>query len=328
MTDDHDLPAGDFAAWVVDVQAAIRGERGSDVPCDGCTACCTASQFVHIGPDETDTLAHIPAELLFPAPRLPRGNVLLGYDERGHCPMLVENRCSIYEHRPQACRTYDCRIFPAAGVRLTDAAKAGVDERARRWRFTYPAPEDRARHDAVRAAATFLREHPGLLPDDRVPANETQLAILAVEHHDDYLRERRRAARVILVDDDGRVLLFRGGDPARPEAGTWWFTPGGGIDDGESAEDAARREVREETGFEVAELGPVVLERRVEFEVEGRRFDQEEVFFRVVVAGFVPDDRGWTDLEQRLMLEHRWWTRDELTTTTDTVFPADLDRFL
>ena len=33
-----------------------------------CTACCTSSQFVHIEPDETDTLAHIPAALRFPAP--------------------------------------------------------------------------------------------------------------------------------------------------------------------------------------------------------------------------------------------------------------------
>ena len=93
------------------------------MPCNGCTACCTSSQFVHIGPDETDTLAHIPAELLFPAPLRPRGHVLMGYDERGHCPMLIDNRCSIYEHRPQTCRTYDCRVFPAAGVELEDEDK-------------------------------------------------------------------------------------------------------------------------------------------------------------------------------------------------------------
>ncbi len=77
------------------LQGAIRGERGSEVPCGSCTACCTSSQFVHIGPDETDTLARIPAALLFPAPRQPPGHVLLGYDERGHCPMLVDGRCSI-----------------------------------------------------------------------------------------------------------------------------------------------------------------------------------------------------------------------------------------
>ena len=72
MNEERDLGAGDFSTWMIEIQAAQRGERGSDVPCGSCTACCTGSQFIHIGPDETDTLAHVPAALLFPAPRLPR----------------------------------------------------------------------------------------------------------------------------------------------------------------------------------------------------------------------------------------------------------------
>jgi 8-oxo-dGTP pyrophosphatase MutT (NUDIX family) len=135
---------------------------------------------------------------------------------------------------------------------------------------------------------------------------------------------RRRAARVILIDEAGRVLLFRGLDPHRPDAGTWWFTPGGGLDDGETIEVAARREIREETGFVVTDLGPVVLERSIEFEVEGRQFDQHEFFFKVSVVGFDIDNREWTDLERRLMIEHRWWTRDELAATTDIVYPEGL----
>src|SRR5438552_2615582 len=111
------------------MQSALRGDADSDVPCAGCTACCTSSQFVHIGPDETDALAHIPAELLFPAPQRPPGHVVLGYDERGHCPMLVDGRCSIYEHRPQTCRIYDCRVFTAAGIELAEPSKAEIAAR-------------------------------------------------------------------------------------------------------------------------------------------------------------------------------------------------------
>ena len=155
-----DLAAGDFGSWLVEMQGALRGEHGSDVPCNGCTACCTSSQFVHIGPDETDALAHIPSELLFPAPRLPRGHMLLGYDERGHCPMLIDNRCSIYEHRPVTCRTYDCRVFPASEVVLDDDTKVLIARQAQRWRFSFPTEADRDQHDAVRAAATFLRDPP------------------------------------------------------------------------------------------------------------------------------------------------------------------------
>ncbi len=81
VSDGRSSPAGDFSAWLADVQSAIHHERGADVPCGDCTGCCTSSQFVHIGPEEADTLAHIPAELLFPAPRLPSGHVVLGYDD-------------------------------------------------------------------------------------------------------------------------------------------------------------------------------------------------------------------------------------------------------
>jgi uncharacterized protein len=180
------LHAGAFSAWLVEVQGAIRGERDADVPCDGCTACCTASQFVHIGPDEHDTLVHVPAELLFPAPGLPAGHVLLGYDERGRCPMLGDDGCSIYEHRPRTCRTYDCRIFPAAGVEVDehDATKVEIGRRARRWRFTHPTPADRAAHDAVQAAARSLHEHGHELPEDARPRTTTQLAVLAVMAQD------------------------------------------------------------------------------------------------------------------------------------------------
>jgi Fe-S-cluster containining protein len=134
---DAQLDAGEFTTWLTEMHGALRGETAADVPCNGCTACCTSSQFVHIEPDETDTLAHIPRELLFPAPRRPRGHVLLGYDERGHCPMLVDNQCSIYEHRPRTCRTYDCRVFTATGVELDEADKAQIADRVRRWQFRY-----------------------------------------------------------------------------------------------------------------------------------------------------------------------------------------------
>ncbi len=183
MNDDYELPAGDFSSWLNHVHGAIRGDNDARVPCDGCTACCTASQFVHIGPEEADTLAHIPAELLFPAPRSPRGHVVLGYDEQGHCPMLVDGACSIYDHRPRTCRSYDCRVFAAAGVEPTDADKARIGDRARRWRFSYPTAADRALHDTVRAAAQFVRDRPDALPPEQRPANETQLAVLAVERY-------------------------------------------------------------------------------------------------------------------------------------------------
>jgi 8-oxo-dGTP pyrophosphatase MutT (NUDIX family) len=135
----------------------------------------------------------------------------------------------------------------------------------------------------------------------------------------------RRAARVVLVAD-GRVLLQHGFDPGRPEAGTWWLTPGGGLNDGESAEDGAVREVFEETGLRLApaQLGPVIATRVASFEFEHRRFRQSESFFAVHVEAFTPQHHGWDEVEQRALLDHRWWTVDELRTTDEMVYPSEL----
>src|SRR5689334_21153407 len=111
---DEPLDAGDLGAWLTEVEAAIAGRGGSDVPCGGCTACCTSAQFVHIAPDDTDTRAYVPRALAFPAPGAPAGHVLLGYDERGLWPMHGVGSSTIYAHRARTCRLHDCRVFAAA----------------------------------------------------------------------------------------------------------------------------------------------------------------------------------------------------------------------
>lgn len=181
-----ELPAGDFATWRTDVLAALRGDGESDVPCGTCTACCTSSQFVHVGPDDVGARAHIPASLLFPAPGRPPGHSLLGFDERGHCPMLVDGGCSIYDHRPRTCRTYDCRVLTAAGVELGEPEKAAIDERARRWRFTLATADDTVGIEAIQAAATYVRDNPEVLPAGP-PLPPAQLATLSLVLHDLFL---------------------------------------------------------------------------------------------------------------------------------------------
>jgi 8-oxo-dGTP pyrophosphatase MutT (NUDIX family)/2'-5' RNA ligase len=134
----------------------------------------------------------------------------------------------------------------------------------------------------------------------------------------------RVAARVLVIDDEGAVLLLQGRDPARPDRGTWWFTPGGGLDEGETSAAGARRELLEETGLAIADLGEVVFHRVARFDFEHVHYRQEEDFFCVRVARFAIDDAGWSDVERRSVLGHRWWTPAELATTDQTIFPETL----
>jgi 8-oxo-dGTP pyrophosphatase MutT (NUDIX family) len=135
---------------------------------------------------------------------------------------------------------------------------------------------------------------------------------------------KRRSAKVLLLDPDGRVLLFSGVDPAEPSRPPIWFPVGGGVDEGETLEEAALREVEDETGLLLTDLGPVVMTRHVEFRFDGDSYDQDESYFAVWTDAFVPDCKRWTETEKRVMVRSRWWSLDELRATAETVFPERL----
>ncbi len=187
MSGERELPAGDFSAWLQHARKALRDGSGTDVACGECVGCCSSSYFIEIEPTETQVLAQIPGELLVPAPGHPRGHVLMGHDARGCCPMLKQGRCSIYTHRPHTCRTYDCRIFTAAGIAAGGDERAEINRRVRRWKFSYPTEQDRAEHRAVQAVTEFIRGHVECFPDARVPSDPGQLALVAIKVYELFL---------------------------------------------------------------------------------------------------------------------------------------------
>ena len=69
----------------------------------------------------------------------------------------------------------------------------------------------------------------------------------------------RVAAYGIVTDDDGRVLLARWVEGRRVA----WTLPGGGLEQGEDPELAVRRELREETGFQIETTALLGVHSRV-----------------------------------------------------------------
>ncbi|MFB7917880.1 NUDIX hydrolase [Streptomyces sp. NPDC056061] len=139
--------------------------------------------------------------------------------------------------------------------------------------------------------------------------------------------EKRKVARVVLLDPDDRILLIHGYEPEDPGS-TWWFTPGGGLEGDETREEAALRELAEETGITDVELGPLLWQRMCSFPFDGRRWEQDEWYYLARTAQTATDTRGFTGLEQRSVAGLRWWTSAELSAARETVYPTRLAELL
>jgi TDG/mug DNA glycosylase family protein len=111
----------------------------------------------------------------------------------------------------------------------------------------------------------------------------------------------RQGVRAVVVDPDDRILLLRYAN----EYDEWWIAPGGGVDEGETDEQALRRELREELGLEQLDLGPMIVETMRWFLLEYGHAGQVNRHYLVRVPA----------LEARVISEAqeaRWFTRDEL----------------
>ncbi len=135
----------------------------------------------------------------------------------------------------------------------------------------------------------------------------------------------RPSARVVVIDETGSVLLFRIEDPYDPKP-PLWITPGGGVEPGESLVEAAARELAEETGavVETAELGELVARCQGEWTFRGQPLYSVDSFFALRTERFEPSTAGWEPLEHELHAAWRWWTVEELDTTSEAVLPARL----
>ncbi|WP_213010446.1 NUDIX hydrolase [Paractinoplanes toevensis] len=138
---------------------------------------------------------------------------------------------------------------------------------------------------------------------------------------------RRRSARMILLDHDQRVLLLKFlFDPTDGRRGHGWVTPGGGVDAGEPLQQAAARELREEIGLIVSPhlLGQPVAYSCGYADVGWARGTFRDDFFVYRLDAHDVDTTGMEALERQHHAGHRWWTLDELTDSTDVIYPFGL----
>jgi 8-oxo-dGTP pyrophosphatase MutT (NUDIX family) len=124
--------------------------------------------------------------------------------------------------------------------------------------------------------------------------------------------------RALVLDSEGRTLLLRW---PRPGGSPFWIAPGGGVEPGESDEEALRRELREELALERRDFGPCLWTREFTFPWRDGWWHQRERYHLVHVE---PDEiTGGEELDNA-----RWWTADELVATDELTAPSRLGDLL
>jgi 8-oxo-dGTP pyrophosphatase MutT (NUDIX family) len=139
----------------------------------------------------------------------------------------------------------------------------------------------------------------------------------------------RDTARALVLDPQDRLLLIayeaaRDVDQARPGLRRFWFTPGGGLEPGESHEAALARELAEEIGVSGLAIGPWVARREVDLTLFRRPTFTRERYFPVRLASSWFDSAGLAETESDPVLDIRWWAIEDLETTEEVVVPRGL----
>ena len=143
----------------------------------------------------------------------------------------------------------------------------------------------------------------------------------------------RESARLVIVDEQGRVLMFKyedkvALDPEQPDVTVYWATPGGGLEGEETFEQAAVRELWEETGIREAEIGPCLWTRERKFIFYGEAVLSRERYFLVrVPTGEISLD-NLLDNEWETFRGHYWWPHDEICRSEEIFMPGSFSELL
>ena len=120
-----------FIKTNINLTSVVNNEPESKVECGTCNLCCKLLS-PHLTPEEVSS-GKYPISLIQPTMDMIAMDPLIGpivtiyKNKDGGCSMLIDNKCSIYEDRPKACRQFDCRKGHHSKTNHIAKEKFGID---------------------------------------------------------------------------------------------------------------------------------------------------------------------------------------------------------
>ena len=139
----------------------------------------------------------------------------------------------------------------------------------------------------------------------------------------------RKSSRAIVLDKQNQIFLFRYTFDFFADKESIWITPGGALEEGESFEDALKRELFEEMGMELKEQAPFVFYRTPMYELKnGETVRSEERFYLIYCEDESFSYDGWSESETKRMTAGKWWSVEEIKQSEETFFSEDVVEIL
>lgn len=137
----------------------------------------------------------------------------------------------------------------------------------------------------------------------------------------------RKSARAIVINSKNQIFLFQYMFDYLEDNKVIWITPGGSREEGESFEDALKRELFEELGMKITNNCPEVYYRNPIYTLKsGEKVQSVEKFFLVALVEDSFSFDHWTESEKKRMLAGKWWSVEEIEKSEDEFFTKDILR--
>lgn len=141
----------------------------------------------------------------------------------------------------------------------------------------------------------------------------------------------RKSVKALLIDKANQLLLIHIDDPKITNVegkyhGSFWTLVGGGIETNESLEEAAIREIYEETGmrFTQSDLGPVVWYGSLDLLWNRQRVRIEQTYLVVKTKTNNVHLKNLVQTEKEVVQELRWFSVKDLQSCKEVIYPVTL----